>query len=738
MARPRARGAERDFSGTSLLEPTAGVILVNAGCPHGVAPWRAKSGRRLLPSLSFDGSPRPGLAERQVFHMAIQWFFQIGNEVFGPVSPNELRKKAALGEILPNTLLRKGPDGRWVRAEKVQDLFQRATPPPSPSLGESPPIPPPIPESGALVNEESEEPEWLLPVTWAAVIVGSGAVLLLLWALVFRGGSEPRQSAEKGASAPARQPLLPQSSETPTQPELADQGASDAKQRLSDTNEEFSASELYKRTSPCSIRVENYDRNGKLAASGSGFLVSPDGQVVTNLHVIRGADTATVRLSSGAKKAVRGVLRLDKAHDLAVLDIDGSGHDYLQLSAAKPAVGTRVYAIGNPLGLTGTLSEGVVSGYPKLDGVLYIQTTAAISRGSSGGPLLSADGTVVGITTAYLRGGQNLNLAVPASTINSLLNEKQQPLTLAQVNARIGAENQQITTEDDPVKLAAVWDAIRADKSGDALRMLAQIPSERRGTGYWIASGHLHFRLQNLGKAQAAFGKAVANDPNNTESLLRLALALRLDDSRKSSNAWDAPRDLCKKVMQLDPTNVAAHMICGICMMPGEEIGYFKTAAALDPKDFSAQYNLGVAMLCDHKVSRDAWKPLQEALKLEKKIKLDDYLVYDSLYPVSKLTKMPTSKSLHVPIKLALAKAYRDSDQYERAIKEYKEVLALEPNNPVAEWGLCFTYRGWRKDFKHPDAVLWESRAKGTDFMPAASTAFHMPTIVYNYFGMLR
>ena len=263
--------------------------------------------------------------------------------------------------------------------------------------------------------------------------------------------------------------------------------------------------------------------------------------------------------------AVRGVLRLDEAHDLAVLDIGGSGHDYLRLSTGKPAVGTRVYAIGNPLGLDGTLSDGVVSGWPELDGILYIQTTAAISPGSSGGPLLSADGTVIGITAASLRGGQNLNLAVPASAIGSLLNEKQQPLTLAQVNARIGSENHQITTEDDSVKLAAVWDAIRANKSGDALRMLAQVPSTRRGTGFWIATGHLQFRLRNFGEAQAAFGKALANDRNNTETLLRLALALRLDDSRESSNAWDAPRDLCKRVMQLDPSNIPAYIICGIC-----------------------------------------------------------------------------------------------------------------------------------------------------------------------------
>ena len=100
----------------------------------------------------------------------------------------------------------------------------------------------------AAVNEASEKPERVWPVTWAAIIVGSGTVLLLLWALVFRGGSAPQQQAEKDqpplaaaqsaesrASAPASQPLALQSSETPTHLELADRrGSSDAKRHRSD------------------------------------------------------------------------------------------------------------------------------------------------------------------------------------------------------------------------------------------------------------------------------------------------------------------------------------------------------------------------------------------------------------------------------------------------------------------------------------------------------------------------
>ncbi len=717
--------------------------------------------------------------------MATQWFYQTAErQQSGPIDSKELRRLAETGIVRPDSLVRQGESAHWVRAERVRGLFQPSTPAPSSSslvkaTLVQPPVPPPLPsamrESGgpsrnvgrespvrhgprvSTVNEASEKPYRIHPSTWAAIIASTGFVLLLLWTIAFRGGGAPQEAENdqqpsiiaqtaESASAPAPQPLAQRGSEIPAPLELDDRrGALDAEQHHADGTEEFSATELYERASPSALRVENYDRNGKLAASGSGFLVSPDGQVVTNLHVIRGADTVTVRLSSGTTTAVRGVLCLDEAHDIAVLDIGGSGHDYLQLSKVKPAVGTRVYAIGNPLGLlglTGTLSEGVVSGLPELDGVLYVQTTAAISPGSSGGPLLAANGTVVGITTASLRGGQNLNLAVPASAINSLLNEQQQQLTLAQVNARIGSENQQITTEDDAVKLAEIWDAIRANKSGDALRMLAAVPNERRGTGYWIASGHVHFKLGNFENAQAAFGKAVANDPSNTESLLRLALALRFDGTILRGGKDEIARDLCKRVIQLDPTSVPAYVICGLCTQDAnwdESVGHFKTALAIDPADFSAQYNLGVAMLSRHQ--KNAWELLQEALKLAKGINPYDYLVRDAgeplPHPLSYLTNSPTNKSLQLPLKLAIAKLYRDRRQYERAIQEYKEVLAIEPDNPVVPWGMFFTYQAWRGS-DDSGTRYWQPRGNGAYYSVGSSIETHMPVILFNYFGMLR
>jgi hypothetical protein len=123
--------------------------------------------------------------------MAAQWYYQTsGDWQSGPVDSTQLRRLAEAGIVRPDTLVRQGDGDRWVRAEQVRGLFQPSKPASSSSPGATPP---PVPQSGAL--EASEKPERVWPVTWVAIIVGSGTVLLL--ALVFRGGSAPQQQAEK-------------------------------------------------------------------------------------------------------------------------------------------------------------------------------------------------------------------------------------------------------------------------------------------------------------------------------------------------------------------------------------------------------------------------------------------------------------------------------------------------------------------------------------------------------------
>jgi S1-C subfamily serine protease len=170
------------------------------------------------------------------------------------------------------------------------------------------------------------------------------------------------------------------------------------------------------------------DRLGMERGFGSGFFVSADGKVVTNHHVVEDAYAANVMTSEGTRLVVQGLLALDIDADLAVLKVNGKGAAHLVLAArgSAPVVGSRAYAIGNPEGFANTLSEGLVSGKRRVAADLFLlQTTAPISPGSSGGPLLDESGRVIGVTTLSLSrvapGSQNLNFAVPAEKVWSLL-----------------------------------------------------------------------------------------------------------------------------------------------------------------------------------------------------------------------------------------------------------------------------------------------------------------------------
>jgi len=172
------------------------------------------------------------------------------------------------------------------------------------------------------------------------------------------------------------------------------------------------------------VSIITSDKDGKPVAQGTGFLVSTDGRVVTNYHVIKGASTAIVKLPDGAFYDVDGVVAFDKARDLAVVKAHGQNFRMVTLgNSDRVQVGEEIVAIGSPLSLESTVSNGIVSGIRtiKEEGGKYLQITAPISPGSSGGPVFDMEGEVVGITTLYLEGGENLNFAIPINDAKRLL-----------------------------------------------------------------------------------------------------------------------------------------------------------------------------------------------------------------------------------------------------------------------------------------------------------------------------
>jgi hypothetical protein len=162
-------------------------------------------------------------------------------------------------------------------------------------------------------------------------------------------------------------------------------------------------------------------------AQGTGFLVSAEGVTVTNYHVIKEGNVAIVKFPDGTVLPVDGVLATDKVRDLAIIKIHGKTFRTLTLgNSDQIQVGEEVIAIGNPLGLELTVSNGIISGVrtSKEQGGKFLQTTAPISPGSSGGPLFNMHGEVVGINTMYLEGGENLNFAIPVNDAKLLLQKR--------------------------------------------------------------------------------------------------------------------------------------------------------------------------------------------------------------------------------------------------------------------------------------------------------------------------
>lgn len=160
---------------------------------------------------------------------------------------------------------------------------------------------------------------------------------------------------------------------------------------------------------------------------GSGFIVSEDGQILTNAHVVDGADTVQVTLKDG--RTLEGkVLGSDPVTDVAVIDLDANNLPTLSVSDAELLPGEAAIAIGNPLGLDNTVTVGIVSATGRTSGqvgipdkrVSFIQTDAAINPGNSGGPLLNARGEVIGMNTAIISGAQGLGFAIPIDAVQRI------------------------------------------------------------------------------------------------------------------------------------------------------------------------------------------------------------------------------------------------------------------------------------------------------------------------------
>ena len=168
------------------------------------------------------------------------------------------------------------------------------------------------------------------------------------------------------------------------------------------------------------------DANGEAISTGSGFVVDEE-MIVTNLHVVEGVFRGYVKqVGTERRHRITGIVAMDTDQDLALLSVSGVAAQPLWLARdGEVAVGEQVYVAGNPIGLLeGTFSDGLVSGIRDLGvGREWLQISAPISEGSSGGPVLNKHGEVIGVAVATLKVGQNLNFAIPVKYLRDLLDK---------------------------------------------------------------------------------------------------------------------------------------------------------------------------------------------------------------------------------------------------------------------------------------------------------------------------
>jgi hypothetical protein len=193
------------------------------------------------------------------------------------------------------------------------------------------------------------------------------------------------------------------------------------------------AGEIYKKASPAVVLIETLNEKHEVAAAGSGFLVSSDGKILTNYHVIAHTKEATVRLANKDAYDSVDVLDIDKRKDIALIKIKAVDLPFLAVGKSSTVdIGDPVFSLSTPLGVfQNTLSDGIVSGIRAGDGYRYFQVTAPISHGSSGSPIFNAKGEVIGIAAMTISEGQNLNFAIPIDYAKGMLASPSQPKTLA-------------------------------------------------------------------------------------------------------------------------------------------------------------------------------------------------------------------------------------------------------------------------------------------------------------------
>ncbi len=402
--------------------------------------------------------------------------------------------------------------------------------------------------------------------------------------------------------------------------------------------------QVYDKVKDSVVVVKSLDSRGKEMSQGSGVIL-PSGKIATNCHVVEGGVSYLV--GRGKKFVPSAYYGGDADKDVCLLEARGlSGKPAQPGRTGDLKVGVPVYAVGAPQGLELSISDGIVS---QLRGVQtpLIQTTAAISPGSSGGGLFDGEGRLVGLTTLYIEGGQNLNFAIPVEWIGE-----------------VKPGRRAVSREEGRVQFAMRAAALKGARDWQGLLDLCRRWTKSySGDVYaWFNLGFSYGELNRSQDAIEAYRQAVRINPEHAEVWYNQGIAY--EKLNRSQDAIDAYR----QALRIDPKHVSAWEGLGAAYRGlnryTDAIDAYRQALRIDPKDASAWEGLGIAY---HGLNRytDAIDAFRQAVRVD-----PDYA--DAWY--------------------SLGVSYGVLNRHQDAIEVYRQAVRIDPKHTQSWHNLGVSY----------------------------------------------
>jgi tetratricopeptide (TPR) repeat protein len=349
--------------------------------------------------------------------------------------------------------------------------------------------------------------------------------------------------------------------------------------------------ELVKRIKPSAVAIETFDAKGGTLARGSGFFIAVD-RVITNRHVIERAARVEIHLLDGKKFPVRGVLAVDGEGDLALLQVDLPKGLAVPLPIVKavPQEGESIVVVGNPYGLEGSVSNGIVSAVREISGYgKIIQITAPISPGSSGSPVVNMAGQVIGVATLQAAEGQSLNFAVPAERI--LLLKVSEIQTFSALNAETQKNKRSAAERLYSLGLAQVS---RDDYARAVPYFEKAVETDPTYAEAWYQAGYSYGALEKHTDALKASKQAAKLRPEWAAAHVNIGASSYALGQYKE--AVDAYRQAIRLEDGSAETQYSLGAALGKLTRTDEEILAYRRAIALKPDHANALEKLGLAL----------------------------------------------------------------------------------------------------------------------------------------------